>query len=138
MNAMNQDDQLLRDLFKKSEVRSTPDLTEKVMHRVDQNLKVFEYEPVISRKAWVMIGCVFSFTLIFLLLKSGGVSFETPEILMLISESFTGLGNSLSIKISTPKLPQIPSTMLISIGALNIIGIYLIVSYKWLKGMFRS
>jgi hypothetical protein len=137
MNAMNQDDQLLRDLFKKNEVRSTPDLTQKVMHQIDQNSKIFEYEPVISKEAWIMIGSVFSLTLIYLLSKTGGASFQVPEVLQLISESFTGLGSSLSFKTIVPKLPEIPSTILISIAALNIIGIYLIVSYKWLKGMFR-
>ncbi|WP_424963305.1 hypothetical protein [Ekhidna sp.] len=139
MNAINQEEKILRDLFKAGEVQTPPCMTEKVMHKIDNNTKIFEYEPVISKKGWTVIGSAFAAILVLLIAKTGGFTIQSPELLQFISENFSGLGKILSFELDIPTLrfPEIPSTMLISIGALNIIGIYLIISYKWQKRMFR-
>lgn len=134
---MNQEDELLKGLFESSEVKPSSSITEKVMHRIDVNPKVFEYEPVISKKVWMMIGTAFGMIMIYLLLNSGSNTFEVPKLFVLLKDSFSGLGSSFSFEIKSPSLPKIPSTILIALAAINVIGIYLMISYRWGKGLFR-
>ncbi len=135
---MNHEDQLLKRLFEESEVKLNTNITEKVMHRIDVNPKAFEYEPVISKKAWTVMGSVFTVTMLYLLVNSSGVAFEAPEMFQLIKNGFTNIGNNWTFEFPQLSLPSIPPTMVVAIAAINIIGIYLMISFRWRKWMFRQ
>lgn len=137
---MNTEDELLKRLFKESEAHPRVNITEQVMHRIDENPKAFEYVPVIGKKAWIVIIGVFSAIMAYLLFNSSGFQFEVPTLITSISEELTRIGNSVTLEPSLPsmpEIPQIPTTILISIAALNVIGIYAVISYRWRKSMFR-
>ncbi|MEP0985425.1 hypothetical protein [Ekhidna sp.] len=137
MMDMNQEDELLKRLFEESKVKSRANITEKVMHRIDVNPKAFEYEPIISKKAWVIIGSIFAITLFYLLINSSGFAFEAPEAFQLIKNKFLNIGDDLSFRLPQFRLPEIPRTMLAAIAAINVIGIYLLISVRWRKSMFK-
>ncbi|MEP1034852.1 hypothetical protein [Ekhidna sp.] len=137
MMDMNQEDELLKGLFESSEVQPSSNITEKVMHRIDVNPKAFEYEPVISKKAWIVMGSAFAITMLYLLVNSSGVAIEAPIAFQVIKDGMIKFGTGFSFELQRPALPEIPSTLLISIAALNVIGIYLIAYIRWRKSMFR-
>lgn len=137
MKDMNQEDEFLKGLFKSSEVQASSDMTEKVMHRIDVNPKAFEYEPVISKKAWITIGSTFSLVMIFLLANSSGLQIDIPDFIPLLKDGLYSFSNSFSFDMSLPSLPQLSPTILIAVTALNLIGIYLIAIYRWGKWMFK-
>lgn len=132
---MNQEDKFLVEMFKAGADQPSQELTEKIMHRVDQS-KVFEYQPVIGKKAWIGIGGIFVIASILLMIQSSGASIKIPEVLTLISDSFSGLGGRYSFELSLPKLPRISMPLMVSLAAFNVIGIYLMISYRWQNGMF--
>ncbi|WP_436515216.1 hypothetical protein [Ekhidna sp. To15] len=134
---MNQEDDLLKRLFEESEVQSSSSITEKVMHRIDVNPKAFEYEPVISKKVWVVLGSMFALVMAYLLFDTSANTFEVPKLFVFLQDSFSGLSDSFTFEVTKPSLPKIPSTILIAIAAINVIGIYLMISYRWVKGLFR-
>ncbi|MEO9485777.1 MAG: hypothetical protein ABJG47_20135 [Ekhidna sp.] len=137
MKEMNTEDELLKRLFVEGEVEPSSNLTEKVMHRIDADQKAFEYEPVISKKAWVFMGSIFSMVMIYLMLNSGGHSFQIPEFAQVLKDNLNGLRFDFSFKYNGLSLPNIPSSLLTSLAAINVIGIYLIVIYRWRRWMFR-
>ena len=134
---MNQEDQLLKDLFKSSEEMPSAGITEKVMHRIDQSFELFEYKPLISKNAWIVIGSVFFTTLIYLILLSEEMAVKTPELITIFSSGLQKVSNSFSVELGQINFPKIPSPFLIALGAFNVIGVYLIISYKWSRNMFR-
>lgn len=137
MNAMNQEDELLKRLFAKSEVKPSTNMTEKVMHRIDVNPKAFQYEPIISKKSWIVMGGAFAVTMLYLLMNSTGVAYEFPTVLELVKNGIVSVGDSFSFEFTAPSLPEIPSTFLLAIAAINVIGIYILISFRWRKWMFR-
>ena len=137
---MNTKDELLKRLFRESEAQPKVNITEQVMHCIDENPKAFEYVPVISKKAWIIMAGIFSVIMAYLLFNSSGIQFEVPALITSISDELTRIGNSFTLEPSLPsmpEIPQIPTTILISIAALNVIGIYAMISYRWGKSMFR-
>ncbi|WP_421764366.1 hypothetical protein [Ekhidna sp.] len=137
MMDINQEDELLKRLFEESEIKPSANITEKVMHRIDVNPKAFEYEPIISKKAWMIIGSIFAITLFYLLINSSGFAIEAPEAFQLIKNQFLNIGDGFSLELPRFSLPEIPKTMLVAIAAINVIGIYLIISFRWRKSMFK-
>ncbi|MEO9870252.1 hypothetical protein [Ekhidna sp.] len=134
---MSGEDQFLKTLFKESETKPVLDITEQVMQRIDKSSEVFEYQPLISKQAWVIIGGLFFGTLIYLFMQTESVAIKTPELMNVLSSGLLKVRNNFTIDWGAMQLPEIPSTLLISIAAINIIGIYLMVSYRWKRGMFR-
>ena len=137
MNAMNQEDELLKQLFTESEIQPHSDLTEKVMHKISPDASAFQYKPVISKKAWLVMGSVFSIIMIFLLSNSTGLQLEIPSFLPVLKDGLYSFRNSFSFDMSLPSMPHISPTILTAIAAINLIGIYLIAIYRWGKWMFR-
>lgn len=132
------EDLLLKSLFKENAIHSPSRLTEEVMQRIEKtSSEVFEYKPIISKKVWIIMATIFSLIMIYLLIMSGGLVLETPALIELLTNSFSNLGQSFSFEIKAPRIPEIPSTILIAIAAFNVIGVYLIFSYKWRKDLFR-
>ncbi|MBX2873206.1 MAG: hypothetical protein KTR30_13930 [Saprospiraceae bacterium] len=138
MNAMGNEDQFLKDLFKEGESKTSLNITEKVMHRIDHSSKVFEYKPLISKRNWIVMGSLFFITLTYLIMKSEGLAISTPELIQVLNGGFLKVKDSFSLDWKPLQLPEVPSTLLIAIGAFNIIGLYLIASYKWKRGMFSK
>ena len=134
---IDQDDQLLRKLFQQSDFKSIPDITERVMHRIDQSSELFEYRPVIGKKAWIAMGCIFSGLIIYLLFQSGEMALQPPKLMTLLGGVFQKLGGSFSFELNQIRFPEIPSTLLIAVAAFNVIGIYLMISYRWSRRMFK-
>ncbi len=137
MNAMNQEDELLKQLFAEAEITSKSDITEQVMHRLDVNPEAFKYEPVIGKKAWIVIGSVFTLVMIYLVANSGGSSFQLPDFIQSIKGAFSNLKFNINIEYTQPSLPKIPSTILTALVALNVIGVYLIISYRWKNWLYK-
>lgn len=137
MKDINQEDELLKQLFAEGEIKPHAALTEKVMHRIGPDASAFQYKPVISKKAWIIMGSSFSMIMIFLLANSSGLQLEIPSLLPVLKDGLYSLGNSFSFDMSLPSMPQISPTILIAIAAINLIGIYLIAIYRWGKWMFR-
>ena len=138
MTDMNQEDELLKGLFESSEIQAPSDITERVMHRIDVNPKAFEYQPLISKKVWMIMGGAFAMIMIYLLWNSGSNPIELPKVAVWLKDSFSGIGNNFNIKSpSLPQLPQIPSTMLIALAAINVIGVYLMISFRWGRRIFK-
>ena len=138
MNAMNQEDELLKQLFAEAEVKPQTDLTEKVMHRISPDASVFEYQPVISKKVWVIIAATFGVAMFILIANSPGVQFEIPDVMPVLKDGLYSLRNSFSFDVTLPSIPEVSPIMLVVIAAINLIGIYLIAMYKWGRWMFRS
>lgn len=133
------EDLLLKSLFRESELNSPSRLTEEVMQRIEKtSSEVFEYKPIISKKVWIVMATIFSLIMIYLLFMSSGLVLETPALVELLTNSFSNLGQSFRFEIKSPSIPEIPSTILIAIAAFNVIGVYLIFSYKWRKDLFRQ
>lgn len=137
-NDMNQEDQLLKDLFRKSETTPTFSISEQVMQRIDQSSEIFEYKPTIGKNAWITIGSIFSLVIIYLILQLDDVSVKSPEILSLVGSGFTKLRSSFSFDLGQIQFPETPSTLLVVVAAFNVIGIYLMISYRWSKKLFRK
>ena len=138
MDTRDQEDELLKSLFRESASRSESGITEHVMKHIDQSSEVFEYKPVIGKKAWGLIVCGFLGLMLFALFYSGNlVLIETPELLSILSSGFTKLQLSFSLDLGNIRIPKPPATILLSIVAFNVIGVFLIVSYKWNGWMFR-
>ncbi len=132
-----QEDQLLKDFFKRSEIRPTIDITEQVMQRIDASSEVFEYRPIISRKMWVGLISAFLLLITFLAFQTGEITYQAPVLFEDFNSFITKLSASLDFKISLPELPKIPSTWTMVLVAMNVIGVYLIISYRWSRGMFK-
>lgn len=132
------EDQLLKSLFKQSEAEVPAHLTEKVMQRIDKaNATVFEYQPVINKRGWVIISGITAFTMLFVYFYSSGFVMEMPAILDNALSNLFELDGLFNFELKALSLPKIPPTLLVTLAAFNVIGIYLIVSYKWRKQLFR-
>ncbi len=131
------EDKLLRSFFQRSEIRATIDITEQVMHQIDTSSKLFEYRPIIGKKVWIGLAGVFVLLMAFLLSQAEGISYQTPVLFDNLSTFFAKLGSSFDFNFSLPELPKIPSTVMIVIAAINIIGVYLIITYRWSRRMFK-
>lgn len=136
-NDMNQEDEFLKALFQTSEKRPTSSMSEQVMQRIDRSSELFEYKPVITKNAWVIIGCVFSIVLIYLFLQTGDFSLKTPELITMISNGFIKLTSSFSLDLSQIEFPKIPTSILAAILAINVVGIYFMISYRWSRKIFK-
>ena len=134
---LNHEDAFLKGLFQEHATKPDSDITGKVMQRIEQSSEVFEYKPLISQKAWVMIGSAFVVAISYLIIKSEGIVIETPTLINLIGNGLGDLGNSFQVKWSIPQLPEIPMPLLVSFAAFNIIGVYLMISFKWSRRMFK-
>lgn len=137
-NDMNQEDQLLKGLFKASETKPAFSMSERVMQHLDQSSEVFEYKPTISKNAWITMGSVFSIVIIYLILQLDDVGVKPPEIISLVGSGFTKLRSSFSFDLGQIQFPETPSTLLVVVAAFNVIGIYLMISYRWSKKLFRK
>lgn len=134
----NQEDDLLRNLFKESTTRSEERLTEKVMQRIDQSSEVFQYKPIISKRIWLwMSGGVLVLLLISYFSSSSWTFREAPDFLPLLGQAFDKVTHSFSFDPSKISLPVLSPVALVSISALNIIGVFLIVTYRWGNWMFK-
>lgn len=136
MGHTQDEDQLLKDLFKQSS--SVPDetLREKILEKVTIKKEAVEYEPVISRKAWIMILSGLSGLMVFLF------SFNQ-------SESFRDIGsgwfsNRVDWQFPTGfldrwlefSLPQLSLPIAGSMIILIIFGLYFMLSFKWFRKYF--
>lgn len=127
----NQQDELLKSLFKEVEVKDDLELTEKVMHQIEEipTSKASEYTPPISKTAWIIIALSFSAILAYSLVLAGSFSIDLPEYSINISQYFDQIKNSISIDVSLPELPKLSLPYLTAILAFNIIGMYFMLSY---------
>lgn len=135
---MNGEDQLLKSLFAEGKEIPTSSISEKVMQHIEKSSEVFEYKPLIGKKAWIIIGSTFSAIMIYLISESTDTAaLKTPELVTLLGSGFLKLKSSFSLEIGQIRIPQIPSTLLTAMVALIIVGVYLMFSYKWSRRMFR-
>ena len=131
---MQEDDQLLRELFQRSESRPGNDLKEKIMREITAKQAVFEYQPVISKRVWIALAVGFVSLMVFLFSYSGaGVD---PELLSYFKEwSFPTLDLNAKMSFS---LPDLPDTFMLGLLAVIVFGIYYILSFSVLKKYHRS
>ncbi len=134
---MNQEDELLKRLFAEGEIQPSSELTEKVMHRIDVDPAAFKYEPIISKKVWIILGSIFSLVMIYLVANASGTAFQVPEFVQTLKNHLTDFEFNFSIEYTQPSLPEIPSTLLTALAAINVIGVYLIISYRWRNSLFK-
>ncbi|MFY0653537.1 MAG: hypothetical protein JXQ96_15950 [Cyclobacteriaceae bacterium] len=135
-NSMESEDQFLRDLFQSNDTRPSVDFTELVTKQIDQGTELFKYKPPIASKTWVVIGSSFAVLLIYLIVQASTPTWQASEVYQFMKNGFFAVGNGLAIDFSGMQLPEIPTPILMAIGALNVIGVYLMVSYRWARGMF--
>lgn len=136
-NLTDQEDKLIRDLFKKSNTQPAVNMTELVIQRIDKSSEVFKYKPIISKNAWVLIGFGFSVLMILLIYQTSNMSLQTSAFIQLMEQGYTKFHFNFEMDLSHVQLPKIPNTLLIVIGAFNVIGVYLMISYKWTRRIFR-
>lgn len=132
----NLQDHLLKDLFRKSEIIPTAELKEQIMlNIVQQKSSELEYEPVISRKTWWIIGTGFISLLVYLLIgfkgSSGKSYFDFDWSALDFSESvnwFTKL--NIAFDEVHLQLPELHFTTLASLSAIMVMGISFIITYR--------
>ncbi len=130
------ENEFLKDLFqcgKETEV----EITSKVMQRIEKSSELFEYQPVISKKVWIIMGSFFTLTIFYLLMQSQTNMINYPALLTSIGNGYSMLKTNLTFNWSGFKIPAINSSVLIAIMAFNVIGVYLIFSYRWSRGIFK-
>lgn len=133
-NDMQEDDQLLRELFQRSESLPGNDLKEKIMREVNAKQAVFEYQPVISRKVWIILAIGFVSLMVFLL-SYDRVSIDPEWLDYFTTWSFPAVDVSLDMSLS---LPDLPDTFTMGLLAVIVFGIYYILSISVLKKYHRS
>lgn len=131
---LNSEDKLLKELF--HQTAKVPDgrMKEQIMRSIEIR-PTFEYEPVISKKAWWVIGSLFLSTIAFLFLGykgEGGKPYfdlEWPSLdfsaLSEWSAKLTGVFNGFSLQ-----LPEVSSIVVAALAAIMLAGVAFVVSYK--------
>ena len=130
------DDQQLKDLFMQHAAEQESSMTERIMVSIDKSSKIFEYQPLISKKAWIAVGASFLFAMVYLFLQLETIPIKTPELLNILSDGIIDVANSFKFQPIQINWPNIPSTIWLAVAAFNIIGIYLIISFKWSRKIF--
>ena len=131
---MNPEDQMLKDLFRQGEKTPQAFLKEQIMASIEPK-STFEYQPVISKRAWWFIGSGFISLMVYLLFgyknEAGKPYFqvELPSMdfnrLNQWSNDFTQAFDGLSFQ-----LPEVPFSLLAALSALIIIGVSFMISYQ--------
>ncbi len=129
-NDMHEDDELLRELFQRSESRPDDDLKKRIMQEIATKQAVFEYQPVISRKVWIILAIGFVSLIVFLL-SYGRVGIDPKWLDYFTTWSFPAVDLSLS-------LPDLPDTFTMGLLAIIVFGVYYILSFSVLKKYHRS
>ncbi len=130
------ENRFLKDLFRDN-LKTKIEITPKVMQRIEKSSEIFEYRPVISKSAWIIIGTIFIVTLVYLIMQFETNTINYPELITSIGNGFSKMRNSLFFDVSEFNFPIINSFVLIAIMSFNIIGIYLIFSYRWSRRLFK-
>ena len=133
-NDMQEDDQLLRELFHRSESLPSDDLKKKIMQEVNAKQAVFEYQPVISRKVWIILAIGFVSLMVFLL-SYGRVGIDPEWLDYFTTWSFPAVDLSIDLSLS---LPDLPDTFIMGLLAIIVFGVYYILSFSVLKKYHRS
>ncbi len=133
-NDMQEDDQVLRELFQRSESLPGNDLKEKIMQEITAKQAVFEYQPVISKRVWIMLAIGF-FSLIVFLLSYGRGGIDPKWLNYFSTWSFPTFDFSTDVNLS---LPDLPDTFTMGLLAIIVFGVYYILSFSVLKKYHRS
>lgn len=122
-------EKLLKDLFQKSS--SLPDemLKQRILELVTSKQEVFEYEPVISRKAWIVIVLGISAVLISLFLYEYSSSIEISSNLWYQRLTDWSFALQLPELTFSMDLSQIPSSIVMALVAVIICGVYFMISF---------
>lgn len=129
-------DDLIRDLFRKSESLPNRSLKEQIMLNIEASeSSVMEYEPVISKKVLWIIGAAFTSLIAYLLLwfkDSSGKSYldvQWPSIDITFSVDWFSKLNTAFEGIHL-EMPELPFTALAAILAIMVMGFSFIISYR--------
>lgn len=131
---IQEDDQLLRELFQRCESRPGDDLKEKIMLEIAAKQAVFEYQPVISRKVWIILAIGFVSLMVFLL-SYGSVGIDPEWLDYFTTWNFPALDMSLDMSLN---LPELPGTFNTGLLAVIVFGVYYMLSISVLKKYHRS
>ncbi|WP_421874241.1 hypothetical protein [Marinoscillum sp.] len=133
-NQLNSEDQFLNELFQQSATTPKGSLKEEIMRSIEAR-PAFEYEPVISKKAWRVIYSVFLSTIGYLLFAykgEGGKPYFDLDIPTLdfsaLSEWSTKMTNAFNG--FSLQLPEVSSILVASLGVILLTGVAFVVSYK--------
>jgi len=130
-NDMHEDDELLKELFQRSESQPGDDLKQKIMQEITVKKEVFEYQPVISKRVWRVLGSSFAALMVFLF------NYNRHDGLTIINkENFINLfdwdiPSGLFNGWFEIHLDQIPSSFFVALIAFIVVGLYLIVSMSF-------
>lgn len=136
----SKEDIILRNLFSTSEVNSKVDLTEVIMKRIDESNQLFEYSPIISKKVWIWLGVGFVSLITFLLTQTESWKLQSPQVLEKTDLFLEKVRNSFRLDWGFSyqlNLVELQSTYLIALIAFIIIGVYLMISLRMNRGIFR-
>lgn len=136
MKSKEQEEEFLNKLFVESERQAEVDITERVMHQISLNSEVFEYRPIIGRKAWTGIAVLFVLSIIYLMPLSSAWTLPIPSYLTSIGTFLRQVPASFQFDWSIPQLPEVSTTGLVILVALNVIGVYLI-GYRWTRKLIN-
>ncbi|GEM_PF-6327833 len=132
-NDMHEDDQLLRELFQRSESQPDDDLKQKIMQEITVKKEVFEYQPVISKKVWIVLAFGFTSLMVFLFSYSG-VGIDPEWLNYFNGWSLPAFDFSSKVGLS---LPDLPNTFNMGLLAVIVFGVYYILSFSVLKKYHR-
>lgn len=138
MKSMEREDEILKSFFKENIPLPESDITSSVMKQIDLSSKKFQYQPIIGSKMWALIAVVFMALMLLALPTSNGVLLKTPSFILKIGSAFSGLINAISLSGISLHIPNVSPTFVVTLASFNIIGVYLMVSYRWSSWMFRS
>ncbi len=124
----NNDDRLLKDLFQQSLTTSPPGLSEEVMKRIEENSKVFRYEPIIKPWIWWSTSGLFAAIMVYLFVQLEGGSFSLfPAYEMIDFVVTDGAAWFLSL-ITGIRLPELPGLYVITMIIFIVSGFSLMFS----------
>ena len=133
---MEREDELLRNLFSQGKSDPSQDITENVMKAIQESSKVYEYHPVIGKRVWILLALCFGVSMMYLLAQTKGIAIKIPGMINSIGLFFGKLTGSFKLSLDF-QLPQIHSTYLLALSAIIIIGVYLMISLKVNRRIFK-
>ena len=130
MKQENQQDHLLKSLFKEAEIHDKLAITELVMHDIQEVPipKKIEYKAPISKTTWLIVGSVCVLMVMYSFLLENTIRLDVPSTSLNIQEYAHRITNS--FKVSIPSLPSLSLPFLAAIFAFNVGGMYFILTYR--------
>ena len=129
------DDKMLKDLFQRSSTIPDESLGERILEKVAVNTAIYEYEPVISKSAWIAIISGLVCLMIYLFTYDSTTSLEAFEESWelrdfgMLSNLFNGVEFS---------FPEFSSSFMFGLLAIITFGLYFILSFGWFNNPFSS